>query len=69
MGLNAASSRVAAKYFSRVQKLAPTRLEDMEIYSTVLWHLKSDVELAYLAHQMLEADRLSPQAVARVSLG
>ncbi|KAJ5542882.1 hypothetical protein N7535_005304 [Penicillium sp. DV-2018c] len=52
----------AAKYFSRVQKLAPTRLEDMEIYSTVLWHLKSDVELAYLAHQMLETDRLSPQA-------
>ncbi|OQD67342.1 hypothetical protein PENDEC_c039G01864 [Penicillium decumbens] len=52
----------AAKYFSRVQSLAPSRLEDMEIYSTVLWHLKSDVELAYLAHQLLEADRLSPQA-------
>lgn len=52
----------AAKYFSRVQNLAPSRLEDMEIYSTVLWHLKSDVELAYLAHQLLEADRLSPQA-------
>ncbi|KAJ5590293.1 20S cyclosome subunit (BimA/Nuc2/Cdc27) [Penicillium hetheringtonii] len=52
----------AAKYFSRVQSLAPTRLQDMEIYSTVLWHLKSDVELAYLSHQLLEADRLSPQA-------
>jgi anaphase-promoting complex subunit 3 len=52
----------AAKYFSRVQSLAPSRLEDMEIYSTVLWHLKSDVELAYLAHQLLESDRLSPQA-------
>jgi anaphase-promoting complex subunit 3 len=57
-----ASYTEAAKYFSRVQKLAPSRLEDMEIYSTVLWHLKSDVELAYLAHQLLEADRLSPQA-------
>lgn len=52
----------AAKYFARVQKLAPSRLEDMEIYSTVLWHLKSEVELAYLAHQLLETDRLSPQA-------
>ncbi|CAI7663090.1 unnamed protein product [Penicillium pancosmium] len=52
----------SAKYFSRVQALAPTRLQDMEIYSTVLWHLKSDVELAYLSHQLLEADRLSPQA-------
>ncbi|KAJ6164103.1 anaphase-promoting complex subunit cdc27 [Penicillium chermesinum] len=49
----------SAKYFSRVQSLAPTRLEDMEIYSTVLWHLKNDVELAYLAHQTLEVDRLS----------
>jgi anaphase-promoting complex subunit 3 len=57
-----ASYTDAAKYFSRVQKLAPSRLEDMEIYSTVLWHLKSDVELAYLAHRLLEADRLSPQA-------
>lgn len=52
----------AAKYFSRVQTLSPSRVEDMEIYSTVLWHLKNDVELAYLAHQLLEADRLSPQA-------
>ncbi|KAJ5751932.1 hypothetical protein N7520_008849 [Penicillium odoratum] len=52
----------ASKYFSRVQALAPSRLEDMEIYSTVLWHLKNDVELAYLAHQLLEVDRLSPQA-------
>ncbi|KAJ5287083.1 hypothetical protein N7478_002769 [Penicillium angulare] len=52
----------AAKYFSRVQTLAPSRVDDMEIYSTVLWHLKSDVELAYLAHQLLEVDRLSPQA-------
>ncbi|KAJ6062379.1 uncharacterized protein N7446_006499 [Penicillium canescens] len=52
----------AAKYFHRVQTLAPSRQEDMEIYSTVLWHLKNDVELAYLAHKLLEADRLSPQA-------
>lgn len=52
----------AAQYFSRVQTLAPSRVEDMEIYSTVLWHLKNDVELAYLAHQLLEIDRLSPQA-------
>lgn len=52
----------AAKYFSRVQTLAPSRLEDMEIYSTVLWHMKNEVELAYLAHELLELDRLSPQA-------
>ncbi|KAL1964958.1 hypothetical protein VTN77DRAFT_6158 [Rasamsonia byssochlamydoides] len=52
----------AEKYFIRVKALAPSRLEDMEIYSTVLWHLKNDVELAYLAHELMEIDRLSPQA-------
>ncbi|KAL4889208.1 hypothetical protein BDV59DRAFT_187124 [Aspergillus ambiguus] len=52
----------AEKYFVKVRTMAPSRLEDMEIYSTVLWHLKSDVELAYLAHELMEVDRLSPQA-------
>lgn len=52
----------AEKYFVRVKALAPARLEDMEIYSTVLWHLKNDVELAYLAHELVEVDRLSPEA-------
>jgi anaphase-promoting complex subunit 3 len=52
----------AEKFFIRVRELAPTRLEDMEVYSTVLWHLKSEIELAYLAHELIEIDRLSPQA-------
>lgn len=52
----------AEKYFFRVKTIAPSRLDDMEIYSTVLWHLKNDVELAYLAHELMEVDRLSPQA-------
>ncbi|KAA8652389.1 hypothetical protein EYZ11_002878 [Aspergillus tanneri] len=52
----------AEKYFIRVRTMVPSRLEDMEIYSTVLWHLKNDVELAYLAHELMDVDRLSPQA-------
>ncbi|KAL2392849.1 Protein bimA [Exophiala dermatitidis] len=52
----------AEKFFIRVRQLAPTRLEDMEVYSTVLWHLKSEIELAYLAHELVAIDRLSPQA-------
>ncbi|WEW57843.1 anaphase-promoting complex subunit cdc27 [Emydomyces testavorans] len=52
----------ADKYFIRVRTIAPHNLEDMEIYSTVLWHLKNAVELAYLAHELMEIDRLSPQA-------
>ncbi|KAK5219166.1 anaphase-promoting complex subunit cdc27 [Exophiala xenobiotica] len=52
----------ADKFFVRVRQLAPTRLEDMEIYSTVLWHLKNEIELANLAHELIELERLSPQA-------
>ncbi|KAL4864485.1 protein bima [Aspergillus spectabilis] len=52
----------AEKYFVRVKAMAPSPVEDMEIYSTVLWHQKNDVELAYLAHELMEIDRLSPQA-------
>ncbi|KAK5452699.1 anaphase-promoting complex subunit cdc27 [Exophiala xenobiotica] len=52
----------ADKFFARVRQLAPTRLEDMEIYSTVLWHLKNEIELANLAHELIEVERLSPQA-------
>ena len=57
-----ASYPEAERFFIRVRQLAPTRLEDMEVYSTVLWHLKSEIELAYLAHELIETDRLSPQA-------
>ena len=46
----------AEKFFIRIRTLAPSRLEDMELYSTVLWHTKSEIELAYLAHELSEID-------------
>ena len=49
-------------YFKKVRQIAPTWLEDMEVYSAVLWHMKKDVDLAFLAHELVEQDRLSPQA-------
>lgn len=52
----------AAEVFEKVKRIAPSRMEDMEVYSTVLWHTKSETDLAYLAHELIEADRLSPQA-------
>ena len=52
----------AEKIFTRIKTIAPSRLEDMEIYSTILWHLKHDVDLAFLAHEIVEIDRDSPQA-------
>lgn len=52
----------AERFFKRIKTMAPARLEDMEIYSTILWHLKNDVDLAFLAHEIIEVDRDSPQA-------
>ncbi|MCJ1312818.1 anaphase-promoting complex subunit cdc27 [Agyrium rufum] len=57
-----ASYQEAAPFFSRIKSLAPSRLQDMEIYSTILWHLKAEIELAHLAHEVIDNDRLSPQA-------
>ncbi len=52
----------AEKYFKKLRGMSHSRLEDMEIYSTVLWHLKNEVELSFLAHELVDVDRLSPQA-------
>lgn len=52
----------AEKHFTRIKTMAPARLEDMEIYSTILWHQKNDIDLAFLAHEIVEIDYNSPQA-------
>ena len=52
----------AEKTFHKIRAFAPSRLEDMEYYSTSLWHLKHDVDLAFLAHELIDLDRSSPQA-------
>lgn len=52
----------AEKYFKRLRVIAPTRLEDMEVYSTVLWHLKKETELSFLAHEMIGSVWDSPEA-------
>ena len=54
--------REASEVFSRLKKLAPWRVEDMEVYTTILWHLKSNVELAWLSRELLDIDYHSPQA-------
>ncbi|CAK7268499.1 anaphase-promoting complex subunit cdc27 [Sporothrix epigloea] len=48
--------------FRRVRVLAPTRLEDMEVYSTILWFLKRETDLSFLAHELVDAAWQSPQA-------
>jgi len=42
----------AESEFEKMSKLEPHALEGLEIYSTVLWHLKKEKNLSYLAQRM-----------------
>ena len=37
----------AARTFAKARAITPLCTEDMDIYSTSLWHLKRDVDLAF----------------------
>lgn len=52
----------AEKTFQRIRDKAPSYTEDMEVFSNTLWQLKKETDLAYLAHTLMDQDRLSPQA-------
>ncbi|KAI1429280.1 tetratricopeptide [Xylaria sp. FL1777] len=57
-----ASYAEAEKYYRQLRILAPTRLEDMEVYSTILWFLKRETDLSFLAHELVDSSWHSPQA-------
>ncbi|KAG6066479.1 hypothetical protein E4U16_005676 [Claviceps sp. LM84 group G4] len=57
-----ASYAEAEKFFRRMRAQAPSRLQDMEVYSTVLWHLKRETDLSFLAHELIDSSWYSPQA-------
>lgn len=57
-----ASYSEAESLYKRIRQIAPTRFEDMEIYSTVLWHLKRETDLAFLAHELVDSSWKSPEA-------
>lgn len=48
-------------YFAQVRTLEPHRTDLMEIYSTTLWHLHSEVQLSTLAQDLVAEDRNSPE--------
>ncbi|KAK6120461.1 hypothetical protein DH2020_045798 [Rehmannia glutinosa] len=52
----------ADRAFSRARIASPYSLEGMDIYSTVLYHLKEDMKLSYLAQELISTDRLAPQS-------
>ncbi|KAJ1937674.1 hypothetical protein FBU59_004681, partial [Linderina macrospora] len=53
----------AYRAFSSGHHIAPYRVRDMDIYSTLLWHMKREESLAQLAHDMVSIGRTwSPEA-------
>ncbi|KAI3800749.1 hypothetical protein L1987_28843 [Smallanthus sonchifolius] len=52
----------AERAFSNACLASPYSLEGMDIYSTVLYHLKEDMRLSYLAQELISTDRLAPQS-------
>ncbi|XP_039142291.1 cell division cycle protein 27 homolog B isoform X2 [Dioscorea cayenensis subsp. rotundata] len=52
----------AARFFDLARRVSPYSLEGMDIYSTILYHLKEEMKLSYLAQELISTDRLAPQA-------
>ncbi|KAH1076348.1 hypothetical protein GLYMA_19G042200v4 [Glycine max] len=52
----------ADRAFSHARQITPYSLEGMDIHSTVLYHLKEDMKLSYLAQELISTDRLAPQS-------
>lgn len=52
----------AEKVFLRVRERSPTYIEEMDIFSTVLWQQKKEIDLSYLARTLNNEDRLAPQS-------
>lgn len=47
--------------FHEMRSVDPGRIEGLEIFSTVLWHLRKEVDLCYLAQQAMELERTAWQ--------
>ncbi|KAI0736888.1 protein prenylyltransferase [Fomitopsis betulina] len=52
----------AERAFEAVRNLEPYRVWDMEVYSTLLWHLQRNIKLAFLAQELVATDPRAPQA-------
>ncbi|THH33983.1 hypothetical protein EUX98_g338 [Antrodiella citrinella] len=52
----------AQRAFEAVRHLDPYRVWDMEVYSTLMWHLRRSVQLSFLAQELLSINPRSPEA-------
>jgi len=62
----------AERVFSELRRVEPQRVDGLDVYSTVLWHLQSEVALSTLAQEVTDFDKLSPQVTIvtrRIAVG
>ena len=55
----------AATHFKEARRLDRFRLEDLQVYSTVLWHMKRETELMYLAHELMAVEKVLAPVLVR----
>ncbi|KAI3404028.2 CDC27 [Candida oxycetoniae] len=55
------------EYFEKLREVDRARLEDMEYFSTLLWHLKNKTKLTLLANEMKDID--SQSAITWIVIG
>ncbi|PRP75164.1 hypothetical protein PROFUN_15950 [Planoprotostelium fungivorum] len=48
--------------WEEIRRIRPYGAEGMEVFSTVLWHMKKDVDLSHLAQELTESDPHSPES-------
>lgn len=58
---------MAKSYFTKLRTLQPTRFQDMDTFSTVLWHLQDKTHLSALCAELLTLDKYNP--IAWCSMG
>jgi anaphase-promoting complex subunit 3 len=51
----------AEESFELMHRRAPHRMAGLDVYSTNLWHLKKEVELCYLAQEVSDFEKRSPE--------
>lgn len=56
----------AFENFMQFTQLHPYRLDDLEYFSTTLWHLKREKDLSFLAMRMSSVNKFSPQTLIAI---
>ena len=51
--------KMSLKYFEQLRSIQKTSLETMDVYSTLLWHMKDKTQLSLLSHELLSLEPLS----------